>query len=145
MAQSTTNGRASSVVPRASRAVRSAIALALVTLAAAAVALSLVACAPSPPSEPAAIIGTVTSLVPGDERPDSMRVETGAPPTSSALDKAQVAITPQTQFFDAKGAAGDAASIKLGTKVAVWFEGPVAESYPVQGRARAVQIFSPDK
>jgi hypothetical protein len=103
-------------------------------------AVTLVACAAAPPSEPAGINGTVTSLVPGDERPGSILVEAPAA-SGSAGNKAQVTITPQTQFFDAKGGLGKAAYIKVGTKVAVWFEGAVAESYPVQGTAKAVQIL----
>ena len=121
------------------RMARRAAAAALVVLLACA-ALALAACAATPPSEPAGITGNVTSLVPGDERPDSILVEAPAAASGSAGNKAQVTITPQTQFFDVRGGLGKAASIAVGTKVSVWFEGPVAESYPVQGTAKAVQI-----
>jgi hypothetical protein len=101
----------------------------------------LLGCAPSLPSEPAGIHGTVTSLVPGDARPASILVVGPKNQQSGAVaDQAQVTIAPQTLFFDAAGKPGDPASIRVGTKVVVWFEGAVAESYPVQGTARAVQI-----
>ena len=34
-------------------------------------------------------------------------------------------------------------AVQEGTKVTVWFSGGVAESYPVQGGASAVQILGP--
>jgi hypothetical protein len=47
-------------------------------------------------------------------------------------------------FFGADGNAASLDSIARlakGTRVRVWFEGAVAESYPVQGSAKAVQIL----
>ena len=108
-------------------------------------ALALSACTPSLPSDPPGITGTVTSVVAGDGRPASMLVEGPSPQPAGALaDKAQVAIPPNTMFFDATGKAAslDAiAHIGAGTKVRVWFEGAVAESYPIQGSAKAVQLL----
>jgi hypothetical protein len=96
------------------------------------------------PSEPAGIIGTVTLVVPGDGRPASMLVETtGTPDAGGVADKASVTIAPTTTFFDAGGKAAtlvDIARISKGTKLRVWFDGAVAESYPVQGTAKSVQL-----
>ncbi len=115
-----------------------AIVLALGLVAA---VLSLAGCAaPVPPSTPG-ITGTITSLVPGDERPASMLVEGDSQPSGAVSDKAQVTINPGTMFFDAQGKATKASGAVVGTKVRVWFTGPVAESYPVQGAAQAVQIL----
>jgi hypothetical protein len=106
-----------------------------------AVGIGLLGCAPSLPSDPASIHGTVTSLVPGDARPASILVVGPKDqPSGSIADQAQVTVAPQTLFFDAAGKPGNPANIRVGTKVVVWFEGAVAESYPVQGTARAVQI-----
>lgn len=95
------------------------------------------------PSTPAGITGAVTSLVAGDERPASMLVEGPAQPAGAVSDKAQVTVGPATQFFDASGKPAKGSGIKTGTQVKVWFDGAVAESYPVQGTAQAIQILVP--
>lgn len=110
-------------------------------LAIATAALSLSGCAATAPKTTPGITGTITSLVPGDERPASMLVEGPAQPAGAVSDKAQVAIDPGTMFFDADGKATKASGAVVGAKVRVWFTGPVAESYPVQGAAQAVQIL----
>ena len=115
---------------------------ALVALA----ALALAGCAAQrPPSSPPGIIGTVTSVVPGDGRPAQVMVEsTGTPTPGTISDKAAVNIPPTTRFFDASGnpSSLDAiAAIRVGSQLRVWFQGAVAESYPVQGSADAVQIL----
>jgi hypothetical protein len=118
------------------------IMIALLSLAlAACVAGPLAGCAPVLPTAPAGITGTVTSLVPGDERPASMMVEGPTQPAGAVSDKAQVTIEPATMFFDAQGKSTKGSSIAVGTQVKVWFQGAVAESYPVQGSASAVQIL----
>jgi len=105
-------------------------------------ALALVGCAPEPPTEPPGIVGTVTNLVPGDERPDSILVEGGVQAAGAVSDKAQVGIAPSTLFFSADGKPAKGSSIVKGATVRVWFTGPVAELYPVQGTAQAVQVMS---
>ena len=101
------------------------------------------------PSEPAGIVGSVTSLVAGDGRPASFLVEGASPqPAGAVSDKANVDIATSTQFFDAKGAPATLnaiGGITTGTRVKVWFQGAVAESYPVQGSAKAVQILGEPK
>jgi len=104
-------------------------------------------CAPTLPSGSPGITGTVTSIVPGDGRPASFLVEGAQPqPQGAVSDRAQVSIPPATEFFDAQGGPATLAqvgAIAKGTRVRVWFEGAVAESYPVQGSAKAVQILAP--
>jgi hypothetical protein len=118
------------------------LAAAVLVLALIAAAGALASCAATAPTTPPGITGTVTSMVPGDERPASMLVEGGAQPAGAAADKAQVRIEPGTMFFDAEGKATKPSGIAVGTEVRVWFDGPVAESYPVQGSAQAVQILT---
>jgi hypothetical protein len=123
-------------LPRARQIAASVVTAALV--------LVLTACAATVPSTPISITGEVSNALPGDGRPAQFLVEGGTQPAGSVSDKAQVTITPQTQFFSADGqpASLDAiAKIKAGTQVNVWFAGAVAESYPVQGSAQAVQIL----
>ena len=127
---------------------RTARALASLSLAA---CLALAACtlggcaAQHPPSSPPGVVGVVTTFVPGDGRPASMLVEaTGTPASGSISDKAQVTVPPATRFFDASGNPASLESIsaiRQGTPVRVWFAGAVAESYPVQGSADAIQIL----
>jgi hypothetical protein len=110
-------------------------------------ALALSACSTdrTVPSEAAGITGAVVTIVDGDGRPASFLVEGPTPqPTGAVSDKANVSIPTSTQFFDASGkpATLDAiGAISKGTRVKVWFLGAVAESYPVQGSAKAVQIL----
>ena len=129
-------------MPRTSP-IRTSVLLALAACVAT-VALATAGCAASLPSDPPGITGTVTSLVPGDGRPASISVEGSAQPSGAVSDKAMVTIPPATMFFDAGGEAASLpaiAGIAKGTKVRVWFEGAIAESYPVQGSAKAVQIL----
>jgi hypothetical protein len=103
---------------------------------------ALLGCASSPPTDPIGIRGTITGKEPGDGRPAAITVEGSAPqPAGAASDKARVTITPQTRFYDKAGKPGDPAGLVVGANVNVWFEGAVAESYPVQGSAKAVQIL----
>lgn len=117
------------------------IATLTLALVIATAATALVGCAPVVPTEPAGINGTVESLVPGDGRPMQLLVTGGTQQAGSVSDKAQVGINPATQFFGADGKPGNPAKIVVGTRVKVWFTGAVAESYPVQGTARVVQVL----
>ena len=118
--------------------------VAAICVLAVAVVLALGACAGKVPTDPAAMTGTVTGLVAGDGRPASISVEaSGTQGQGLAIDKAVVNIPPNTQFFGPDGSAASldsVAAIKVGTTVRVWLTGAVAESYPVQATARAVQI-----
>ncbi len=70
----------------------------------------------------------------------SITVEGGEQPEGAVSDKAVVNVTKETAIFDADGKASTPDKLQVGTEVKVWFAGPVAESYPVQGTASAVQI-----
>jgi beta-N-acetylhexosaminidase len=115
----------------------------LILAAAVLVSAALItACSPTTPSETPGITGTVVSLMPGDGRPASIMVEGGKQPVGAVSDKASVTISPSTQIIDSGGAKAEASAIAKGASVKVWFEGPVAESYPVQGTARVVQFMA---
>lgn len=117
----------------------------LLAVVAISMVLVLAACAPTLPSDPPSITGAVSTVVAGDGRPASFLVEGPNPQPSGAIsDKAHVDIPPATMFFAADGKAASLdsiAHIATGTKVRVWFQGAVEESYPVQGSAKAVQIL----
>jgi len=129
-------------ITRTSRGTLALVALVALVLVAAALS-GCGATGTSLPTTPAGITGTVKSLVPGDERPASILVDGPSQPAGAVSDKAQVTIQPSTQFFDASGKPAKGSAVKVGTQVKVWFEGAVAESYPVQGTAQAVQILTP--
>jgi hypothetical protein len=117
---------------------------ALVVAVGLATTLALVACAPGstvPAGDPS-IRGTITSITPA---PSGGSILVEAPGTAEFdYDKASVWVTAETKLLrlDADGKttritfddlAGD-------QTVDVWFEGPVAESYPVQASAGTVLV-----
>lgn len=112
--------------------------LALVVIAAAAL---LIGCAQTLPTSTPGITGTITSLLPGEDGPANFLVQGNKQPEGAVSDKAQVTIGPGTMFFDRYGEPTNSRGISVGTRVSVWFDGAVAESYPVQGTALAVQVF----
>lgn len=99
-----------------------------------------------PPEETPGVTGEIKEF----RRVDSgtviatMLVEGGPQPHGAVSDKAMVSLTEETRIFSAEGERieigefEDAASD--GATASVWFTGPVAESYPVQGTAKAVQL-----
>lgn len=96
-----------------------------------------------PVDEPS-IKGIVTQVTPSGEG-GSIRVEVN-PDEASGSDKAVVRIMEPVAGKIARRASdnrivpGVFSDLANGQQVKVWFEGPVAESYPVQARARLVFI-----
>lgn len=65
------------------------------------------------------------------------------PADASGSNKASVRIKDQTKIYRREGGRlenSSASALTVGKQVSVWFEGPVAESYPVQGSASIVVI-----
>lgn len=115
-------------------------ALPITLVLAAVIAVSLTACSLRLPTDVPGIIGDITTVVPGDGRPASIFVEGGKQPEGAVAQAAMVTIQPSTQVFGPDGKVADPATIVQGATVKVWFKGPVAESFPVQGSAGAVQV-----
>lgn len=111
---------------------------------------ALAGCASGTPSVPFTepdIRGVVTS-VSGAGDAVSMRVvwaDDVAIGAQAGYDAAQVTANEDTEVFsraaDGSTAAAGAADITVGTVVEAWFEGAVAESYPVQATAGAIVII----
>jgi hypothetical protein len=98
----------------------------------------------APPSSPADITGLVRDVTPstgGSSMPVLLVV--ADPGSSSSVDRASVRVTADTIVWAAVGVRGVAADLGAGEQVAVWFTGPVAESYPVQAIAGVIQILTP--
>ncbi|HEV8672201.1 MAG TPA: DUF3221 domain-containing protein [Candidatus Limnocylindria bacterium] len=92
-------------------------------------------------SRAADISGIVTNV---SGRTDGVTVLVESDPsTPSTGDKASVAVTSNTRVTRRSGSGEVAATFRdllPGVRVEVWFDGPVAMSYPVQGKAQAVMI-----
>jgi len=112
--------------------------LGLLSIALAVTALLATACAAGVPTDPPAITGLVsTASGSGD---GTTILVTG----SGQVDKASVFIDARTTLLrktDTGTSALLLADITAGARVSVWFDGPVAESYPVQGHAGTVLLL----
>lgn len=95
---------------------------------------------PRLPAEPAGITGEITSMPEGTQPPFTILVEGGKQPEGAVSDKASVTISEKTVVVGPNGNRVEADALREGAAVKVWFEGPVAESYPVQGGAGYVQL-----
>jgi hypothetical protein len=108
-------------------------------------ALVLLSCTDRAPSRAPDIIGQITrattSVVDGSRR-IAILVE-AVPNDLSGSAKALVTVDRSTRIFHANAKVLPKVEDLLpGTTVSVWFEGPVAESYPVQGRAGTLLIMT---
>jgi hypothetical protein len=106
--------------------------------------------APSPPRDDHGAAGEARLELIPTEAPDirgtitaasgtRLRVET-VPHEPSGSHKADVTVDARTPVLRRAGGRGTAEALAVGTAVSVWFIGPVAESYPVQARARVVVL-----
>jgi hypothetical protein len=100
------------------------------------------ACGGGAANRPTDITGFVTSV---SGRADGVTVLVEAEPSNPSIgDKASVAVTGNTRITRRAQSGEVAATFRdlvPGLRVEVWFDGPVATSYPVQGRAQAVVII----
>lgn len=106
--------------------------------------LAVTACAARVPTEPAGITGSITSVERSTDTNGSpvirMLVEGNEQPAGAVSDKASVTVTSKTGVFGTGDEPATLDSLQQGMRVEVWFEGAVAESYPVQGTAKAVRL-----
>jgi beta-N-acetylhexosaminidase len=108
-------------------------------------ALLIMGCAERTPSRAPDITGQITrattSVVDASRR-ITVLVE-AVPSDVSGSPKALVTVDRSTRIFHANAKVSPKVEDLLpGTTVSVWFEGPVAESYPVQGRAGTLLIMT---
>jgi Protein of unknown function (DUF3221) len=100
----------------------------------------------APPSRVADITGVVATLAPGDDADTVSLLVVADPDVASAYDRASVRVAATTAVWASAGedrTASTVADLAAGQRVAVWFSGPVAESYPVQAKAGVIQILTP--
>lgn len=111
------------------------------------VVLALCACSgagiarPTPMPDELFMRGRISSILRNDQT-ITMLVE-GKWEEGVVSDKASVQVDSSTQVYDAlEGKESEADALQVGWSVEVIFDGAVAESYPVQGRAKAVNILA---
>lgn len=115
-----------------------------------AVGMALVGCAAGAPGAPSTepdIRGVVTT-VSGAGESVSLRVvwtDDEAVGAQAGYDAAQVTVNGDTEVLsrgaDGSTALAEASDIAVGTVVEAWFEGAVAESYPVQATAGTIVVI----
>jgi hypothetical protein len=95
-----------------------------------------------PDADPS-IQGSITSVSPGKDGQVTIRVEAAGTPLY-AYDKASVNVTMDSRVLresvDGSIEQATQSDLALGQLVDVWFDGPVAESYPVQAYGATVLI-----
>jgi hypothetical protein len=98
------------------------------------------------PSALADITGIVRDLMPGGDAGTVVLLVVADPDVASAYDRASVRVGPHTTVWSPAGEDRTELSVDdlaEGQRVAVWFAGPVAESYPVQASAGEAEILAP--
>lgn len=107
----------------------------------------VVACAcasSSPPSRPADIGGEITRVV--EVSGGIQMLVEAIPGDRTGGAKASVTTDGRTAWFaglpGGRVEPGGLGVARVGARVAVWFDGPAAMSYPVQARAAAVQVLT---
>lgn len=96
----------------------------------------------SKPQEKIGIRGQITKVLVDDSKTVSAIMVEGKVEDDTIHDKAKVGIEKGTKITTgATGQKLSASELKEGTKVEVVFEGPVAESYPVQGKAKTIKVI----
>ena len=98
------------------------------------------ACAPSgPPSRAADITGVITSVAPGA---GSILIEERPQDTSGSA-KLSLRIDANTRLWRMTGSRATplpASDLRVGMVARAWVDGPIAESYPGQGKASDVAV-----
>ena len=85
------------------------------------------------------LVGTITAV---SGTPLTVRIEEKPGGLDSGGAKAVARLTNQTRVTR-NGEAVAASELRVGERASLWFAGPVAESYPVQGRAAAIALHLP--
>ena len=87
------------------------------------------------PADPPSLRGEITRI----EEDGRLRVEE-EPEEEAGSAKAIVRLVPDALILKSNGTSADASQLEVGSQVAVWFTGPVMESYPVQAAASVVVL-----
>lgn len=122
------------------RTVSALVALAFTAL----LAVVLTACSAAggePPDSAPALRGVIVSISPAEEGGFISVVWHDSAGALAELDSCGVTIRRETRLYDESGAPGTFADLAIRDIVEVWISGPIAESYPPQATADAVQVI----
>ena len=97
--------------------------------------------APPAPQEAPSIRGTLTAIESGTQGQGGLLTIEEDPNATAGSAKARVRLTGATNLIRANGQRLGFTEFKVGQRLEAWFEGPVAESYPVQATAKAVRVI----
>ena len=86
------------------------------------------------PDEAPSICGVITAL-----SADSVRVEED-PQAEFGSAKAMLRVQESTRVLHRDGSAASYTALAVGQTISAWFDGPVAESYPVQAAASVIVL-----
>jgi beta-N-acetylhexosaminidase len=86
------------------------------------------------------IRGDITQIILGDDESVTGILVEGKVESDTVYDKARVGIAKDTVILKTTGQEISPEDLKEGMKVEVVFQGAVAESYPVQGQAKAIRV-----
>ena len=86
-------------------------------------------------NEPFFITGTITEV----GQPGGYRIR-GEPGTSYQVTEAYFRVGSETELRRADGTAAAVADLIVGRAMTLWITGPIAESYPVQVRAKIIVL-----
>ncbi|MBS3956452.1 MAG: DUF3221 domain-containing protein [Clostridiales bacterium] len=115
--------------------------LALATAAMLSVMVGAGGCAvPSPPDGAPQLRGVIVSAEPGSDGGTVRVVWDESVGEMMDLDSCDVRVGPETEVFDAAGVLADFSVLTERVVVDVWISGPIAESYPPQATADAIEI-----
>jgi len=87
------------------------------------------------------IRGEITELLYDNEGKVAAVLVEGKVESDTSFDKARVGIAKDTVILKTNGQELEPEELQEGMKVEVVFQGPIAESYPVQGRAKAIRVL----
>lgn len=96
---------------------------------------------PTIPATAPYMSGRITSVVQSSAFAGTIRVES-IPSNANAGLKALARVDAVTVVLSVDGKAGEFRSLAVGQWVRLWFDGAIAESFPVQGTAGTVKIDS---
>ncbi|NLZ52042.1 MAG: DUF3221 domain-containing protein [Thermoanaerobacteraceae bacterium] len=92
-------------------------------------------------SDSVGIRGEITEIILDDDEKVAAVLVEGKVESDTVYDKARVAIAKDSVILKTNGQELQPQDLEQGMKVEVVFQGPVAESYPVQAQAKAIRVL----